>query len=198
MLMNFNSTLKIDLIPIPNLPLPTPMRESVQPMRIPRVPLWRRTAAWALDFLGAWIFTSFATGTFQAILFVLFWLFSRVLVVTRTQGQSLGRWAFDMRVISTRMNRTPGLIELTKRESVLGLESMLVMLALTTINPTNGGGILLLLPIAFDFGFALSDPQELPTLHDRWAATVVVASRRGYSLDLKIKRLLAQGSRRMR
>ncbi len=174
------------------------MREPVERVRIPRVPLWRRSAAWAIDFIGVWILTSFSRGSLQAVLFLVFWLMCRVLVVNRTQGQSLGRWALDMRVIGTRFNRTPGLLDLAKREAILGFESMLVMLAITSINPTNGGGILLLLPIAVDFGFAFSDPRELPTLHDRLANTVVVASRRGYSLDLKIKRLLAQANRRMK
>jgi len=174
------------------------MRESTEPVRIPRVPLWRRSAAWAIDFIGVWILTSFSTGGLQAVLFLVFWMMCRVLVVTRTQGQSLGRWAFDMRVVGTRFNRTPGLLELAKREGMLGVESMLVMMAITSINPTNGGGILLLLPLAVDFGFALSDARELPTLHDRLASTVVVASRRGYSLDLKIKRLVAQANRRMK
>ncbi len=174
------------------------MRESDERVRIPRVPLWRRSAAWAIDFMCVWVLTSFSRGSLQAVLFLVFWLMCRVLVVTRTQGQSLGRWAFDMRVIGTRFNRTPSLLDLAKRETILGVESVLVMVALTTINPTNGGGILFLLPLAIDFGFAFSDPRELPTLHDRLASTVVVASRRGYSLDLKIKRLLAQANRRMK
>jgi hypothetical protein len=52
--------------------------------------------------------------------------------------------------------------------------------------------MLLLLPLAIDCSVANFDPQLQQAFHDRIAGTMVVATRRGYSLDLKVKRWVAQ------
>ncbi|WP_204368416.1 RDD family protein [Neosynechococcus sphagnicola] len=129
---------------------------------------------------------------------MLVWLIARVLVTYQNQGQSLGRWALDMKVVETRYGRGPGLLELAKREGIAGLGALLVVLGLTNLSPTNAGVMLLVLPLVIDCLPAWVDPLQRQALHDRVAGTLVVASRRGYSLDLKLKKMVAEVSRRMK
>jgi hypothetical protein len=49
-----------------------------------------------------------------------------------------------------------------------------------------------------DCGLALLDTQRQQAGHDRLARTLIVESRRGYSLDLKLKKLFAQVQRRVK
>jgi hypothetical protein len=62
----------------------------------------------------------------------------------------------------------------------------------------NPAAVVLLLPLIIDGGAALSDTQMRQAFHDRFFNTVIVSSRRGYSLDIKIKRLVEKLSRNMR
>jgi uncharacterized RDD family membrane protein YckC len=123
------------------------------------------------------------------------------LVVYNNQGQSLGRWAFDLKILEVIhgeiTGRIPTLRSLFKREAIIGFGTLLVSIALSNIraNPT---AILLLLPLAIDCGAALSDKRMQQALHDRYAGTFIVSSRRGYSLDIKIKRLLEKMRRSVR
>jgi len=52
--------------------------------------------------------------------------------------------------------------------------------------------------LAIDCGAALSDTQLRQALHDRYAKTFLVSSRRGYSLDIKVKRLVESLRRNVR
>lgn len=80
---------------------------------------------------------------------MIFWLILRVLVPYNNQGQSLGRWAFDLKVLEVEdgeiVGRIPDLLSLVKREAIIGLGALLVSIALSNIraNPT---AILLVLP----------------------------------------------------
>jgi uncharacterized RDD family membrane protein YckC len=96
----------------------------------------RRTAAFAIDWAVAWLL-SFPFGSTgagvpvaQGVIFLLVWLLSRIYVPYQNQGQTLGRWALDMRVIERRSSRVPGLFELVKRESVTGVGALLVVMTL--------------------------------------------------------------------
>ncbi len=171
--------------------------------RLPRVKIWRRGAAFCIDLFGAWLisvlFAARAGLIVESILFFVIWLVLRVALVSKNQGQSLGRWCLDMRVAETRKGRVPDLQALLKREGSLGLCALLAVLSFS--NPTliwNGGFLPLFIPLAIDVGVAVADSRYRQALHDRLGQTVVVQTRRGYSLDLKIKKLLAEVSLRVK
>ncbi|MBC1238378.1 RDD family protein [Nostoc sp. 2RC] len=173
--------------------------ERVRQKHYPKADIGRRGMALGLDFVVVWLTSSLlGSGNVgiqfaQILVFVLFWLILRVLVAYNNQGQSLGRWAFDLKVLEVKdgevIGRIPDLQALLKRETIIGLGALLVSIALSNIraNPT---AILLVFPLAIDCGTALSDAQMRQALHDRLCGTFIVSSRRGYSLDIKIKKLV--------
>ncbi|BAZ10441.1 RDD domain-containing protein [Calothrix sp. NIES-4071] len=169
----------------------------------PKAGYARRAMALGIDFLGAWLVSSpFGNSdpgiqVVQILVFVLAWLILRVVVVYNNKGQSLGRFCFDLKVLELGKPIIPELLSLFKREAIIGLGALLVSIALGNIirNPT---AILLVIPLAIDCGTAFSDTQWQQALHDRYASTMVVSSRRGYSLDLKLKRLVEKARRNVR
>lgn len=166
--------------------------------RIPKVPFDRRTAAFALDFGSLAILSSFSGGSLYIPVFLLLWLGMRVLVAGNNRGQSLGRWAFDIRVAELRYGATPGLLDLAKREAMTGFGAVLMLVGLANLSPTNGWILILPLPLLVDCGVAFADPEFRQAFHDQIARTIVVESRRGYSLDIKVKKLIAEAQRRMK
>ncbi|WP_066383816.1 MULTISPECIES: RDD family protein [unclassified Anabaena] len=181
--------------------------ERIPQQHYPKAEINRRGMALGLDFLVVWLVSSLL-GSYQVgiqfmqiLVFIFGWLVLRVLVVYNNQGQSLGRWAFDLKVLAVEggevVGRIPQLPALLKREAIIGFGAILVSVALGNIraNPT---AILLVIPLAIDCGAALSDTQMRQALHDRYAGTFIVSSRRGYSLDLKIKRLVETLRRNVR
>jgi hypothetical protein len=91
-------------------------------------------------------------------------------------------------VINLRLRRLPGILELSKREGILGGASYLAMLGLN-VNFRNGITFLLLVaPLAADCALAIAEDGLNQAFHDRIAGTVVLSSKRGFSLDLRIKR----------
>ncbi len=177
--------------------------ERIPPKQYPKVEFVRRSMAFGIDFLIVWLVSSLlgsnALGIqfLQILIFVIGWLVLRVLVVYNNQGQSLGRYALDMRVLDVEQRKIPDLQTLLKRESIVGLGALLLSIALSNIirNPT---AILLVLPLAIDCGAAVSDTQLRQAWHDRYVRTIIVSSRRGYSLDLKVKRLVENVRRNVR
>jgi uncharacterized RDD family membrane protein YckC len=181
--------------------------ERVPQKHYPKADIGRRGMALGLDFLGAWLISSLLGSNsvgiqvLQILVFIFCWLILRVVVVYNNQGQSLGRWAFDMKVLEVEdeqvVGRIPQLQSLLKREAIIGFGAILVSIALGNIiaNPT---AILLIIPLAIDCGAAFSDTQMQQALHDRYSGTFVVSSRRGYSLDLKVKRLVENLQRSVR
>lgn len=173
---------------------------SIEPVhaRFPKVPIERRTAAFAIDFLGVWLASSLVVGLwFKGLVFIILWLVLRVFVVSSNQGQSLGRWALDMKVLDAKYAKIPSLSALAKREGMLGGLALLAMIGLT-IGLTNPISLLLLIaPLAGDCGLALSDPEAQQAFHDRIATTLIIQTRRGFSLDIRLKRLVAQVRRNM-
>jgi uncharacterized RDD family membrane protein YckC len=174
---------------------------SIEPVytRFPKVPIERRAAAFAIDFVGVWLVTSLVAGLlFQMLVFMLLWLGLRVLVVSSNQGQTLGRWALDMKVLDAKSSRIPGLLTLAKREGILGGCSLLAMVGLT-IGLTQPMSLLLLTaPLAASCGVALGDSDTRQAFHDRIANTIVIQTRRGFSLDIRLKKLFAQVRHRMK
>ena len=137
--------------------------------RFPKVPLERRAYAFLFDFVLIWILSSFSAGFSQAIVFFGCWFGLRVVLVERNQGQSLGSLAFDMNVIDLRLRRVPGIVELSKREGILGTASLLAMWGLN-INFMNAiSMILLIAPLIFNCGMAIGDEAFNQAFHDRLA-----------------------------
>ncbi|MBD2357699.1 RDD family protein [Tolypothrix sp. FACHB-123] len=173
----------------------------------PKAEIGRRGMALGLDFLGAWLLSSLLRNNnsgiqfIQILVFVIAWLILRVLVAYNNQGQSPGRWAFDLKVLEVEqgqiVGRIPQLLALVKRETITGVGALLISIALGNIS-TNPTAILLVLPLAIDCGAAFYDRQLHQALHDRYARTTIVSSRRGYSLDIKIKRLVENIQRNVR
>lgn len=168
--------------------------------RFPKVPIERRVAAFAIDFVGVWLVSSFfaITVLFQMLVFILLWLALRVVLVSRNQGQSLGRWALDIKVLDAKYPKVPSLGTLAKREGILGGFALLAMLGLS-IGLANGLSMLLLItPLAANCGVAFADAEAQQAFHDRIAKTIVIQTRRGFSLDLRLQRLFAKVKRRVK
>lgn len=177
------------------------MSSDLAPLPYPRVPTWRRSAALGVDFALVWLLCAVisAKGLVLFVLFALSWFACRVFVVYKNQGQSLGRWVFDIRVLDPQFNRTPNVLELTKREATIGLALFFALLGLNSLASGNAGVSLFIIPILIDGGAVLFDTSRYPqTVHDRLSQTIVVGSRRGYSLDIKIRRLIDKVKREMK
>ncbi|MEB3174337.1 MAG: RDD family protein [Cyanobacteriota bacterium] len=162
----------------------------LEPSSFPKAPLERRAYAFLLDFTAVWIFSSLATGFLQAVVFLALWWGLRVVAVQANQGQSLGTWAFDLKVMDLQLRRLPTVLKLSQREGLVGAAAYLAMVGLN-INFLNAvSALLLVAPLAADCGLALGDETFQQALHDRVAGTVVIRTKRGFSLDLRLKRLV--------
>lgn len=172
-------------------------RDELTYRRFPKVPIERRMGAFVIDFLVVCFLSSFFGIGVRWLIFLMIWLLLRVIVVDRNQGQSLGRYALDMKVIDSRYNRLPDLIALGKREGLLGFGSMLASLGL--YNFSNGLLLLFLLtPLLVDCIPAFFDEDLERAFHDRLAETMIVQTPRGFSLDLRLKKIFAEIQRNMR
>ncbi|MGB5594509.1 MAG: RDD family protein [Crocosphaera sp.] len=157
--------------------------------RFPKVPLDRRAYAFLLDFVTVWFLSSFFQGFIKDIVFIVVWLILRIIIVEKNKGQSLGSWSFDLKVIDIRFLRVSGLKELTKREAILGFAALLAMIGLN-INFKNGLSMLIFItPLIIDCGIALGDEEYNQAFHDKIGNTIVVQTKRGFSLDLRLKKL---------
>ncbi len=122
----------------------------------------------------------------QIFVFILTWMILRVLIVYNNQGQSLGRWAFNLKLIEVDhgqiVSRIPEVQALLQCEGIICFGCFLGSIFLRNIiaNPT---AILLVLPLGIDCGAAFSETQMRQAFHDRYAKTMIVSSQRGYSLD---------------
>ena len=166
----------------------------IEPSRrtIPKVPLDRRAYAFLIDYVVVWLITSlFAGGNLflQFVVFAVAWLIMRVFVVAANQGQSLGRWSLDLKVMDTRFKRLPSVLNLAKREGILGFTAFLAMIGLnvTFINPF--ATLILICPLLGECSMALMDEEFNQAGHDRLAETVIIPTRRGFSLDIRCRRL---------
>lgn len=166
------------------------LEEENAPYRqYPKVPIERRAYAFLLDFVAVWLISSFFRGFIQAFVFMVAWFAIRVVLVEKNKGQSLGRWAYDMRILDLRFNATPTLVNLTKREGMIGICALLAMLGLN-INFRNPLSMLLLVtPLFIDCVSALGDEELNQAFHDRWSNTIIIQARRGFSLDIRTRKL---------
>lgn len=178
----------------------SPLSDEPVVQRLPRAPIGLRVLAAGIDFLLAWMLSIVGASNQgglqvgQLFAFGVAWYLLRIAVVVKNQGQSPGHWALDMKVLMVQSNRLPGLQELLKRETVVGLGGVFLLIGLHTLGL---GAVVMAVPLMIDGGAALADPIERQTLHDQWAQTVVIYCQRGFSLDLKIRNLISQSRQRM-
>lgn len=165
------------------------MSREPLPRRYPRVPIQRRIYAFLLDFVTAW-FVSALVGValLQFVVFVIAWWGLRVFAVSRFKGQSLGRWAFDIQIIDGRRGQLPDVEILTKREGAISIIAFLGLVGLQYGFPNFLTIAILGAPLIADLVVAIGDEENQQAVHDRFFQTVIVPSRRGYSLDLRIRR----------
>ena len=171
--------------------------EKITYRRFPIVPIERRMGAFAIDFIVVLFISSFFGKAGGWLVFLLGWSIMRIVVVDRNQGQSLGYYAMDMKVLDYRYSRVPDLVTLAKREGILGFAAMLASFGLQNF----GNGLLLLFlatPLLVDCLLALFDEELDRAFHDRVANTIVIQTQRGFSLDLRLKKLLVTIQRNMR
>ncbi len=176
------------------------MSDDIIP-QLPKAPLSRRAAAFSIDVGVVWFLSAIISNNwFTFILFfVVLWIAIRVLMVYKNQGQSIGHFALDMKVLDTRYQRTPGILELSKREGILALAGSLAMLGMSNLTSGNAAVLLLIMPLFLDFTVALVDIERYQqAFHDRISQTIVVGTMRGYSLDIKLRWLLDEAKRYMR
>ena len=161
--------------------------------RAPKIPLGRRGWAFAVDVFSTWFLSALLGGTSWAgaISFWVAWFGFRVIFPLRNRGQSPGRWAFDLKLIDERYRGIPSFAELCRREAIAGFGAWLAVTGLVNLSPVNGAYLLLLVPLGIDCGIAFADPTDQLAFHDRASGTEIVGSRRGYSLDLKVKKWIA-------
>lgn len=171
--------------------------EIYRPRRYTQVPIDRRVGAFVIDFAATAI-VSLGAGSAYVVMFLLLWFALRVVVVTVNRGQSLGRWAMDIKVVDPKHRRVPGLLELFQREAVTGFAGLLIIVGLANFNAANAWVLVTPIPLLADCSLAFGDPEYRQAFHDRLVGTMMVQTRRGYSLDLKLRKLVAQAQQRVK
>ncbi|HIK38760.1 MAG: RDD family protein [Geminocystis sp.] len=165
-----------------------------QEVKYRRAPnLERRFYAFLIDYITVWLFSSLVRNIFlEFIVFVFLWFILRVIVVSVNKGQSLGRWAMDLKIMDARFQRIPPAHILAKREAIIAFISFLAMVGLKINFHDFLLMLLLLVPVILDGIGVLIDEEGKRAFHDRFCDTIVVPTQRGISLDLKIKKLWRQ------
>ena len=155
----------------------------------PKAPLERRTYAFLIDFVLVWLFSSLVKNILvELLIFTVLWLILRVIVVDRNKGQSLGRWALDLKIVDQNLNRLPDLFTLTKREGLICLGAFLAMIGLKINFRDFLLMFLLAMPLIIDGFTALTDDEYNRAFHDRFTGTMIIQTKRGFSLDLRVKK----------
>lgn len=169
--------------------------------QLPRAPLARRVAAFCIDTGAIWLLSALLSNNWflATLFFIAFWLVIRVLLVAKNQGQSLGRWALNLKVWDARYQRTPGIVELSKREGLLAVAAVLAVRGVSGLTSGNAAVLLLFLPLFLDWVVALVDTERYQqAFHDQVSKTLVIGAMRGYSLDLKLRWLIDKARSYMR
>ena len=150
----------------------------------------KRAGAFAIDFgigLGASYFAQGVASMFGAgpetVALMGYGAFFGTWLVNRaygqsTTGQSVGKWALNIKTVDTQTDEPPSLIRSVARE---GVSSLLIA--------TEALGV----PLVADSLFAVFDKDKRQSLHDRAARTQVVNCEEGYQLDAKLSEFLEEG-----
>ncbi|AFY70525.1 RDD domain containing protein [Thalassoporum mexicanum PCC 7367] len=160
----------------------------------------QRTAASGIDIVVCLMLSSLlealvgidVVSSGGELIFCFVWLFGRVLVPTRTQGQSIGRWAMNLRVVDVEFGKTANVIALARREATI-LIAMLIWIA--SLDSLTGAVILALVPVVVDIAPAFVDIDRRQALHDRIGGTIVINSRKGFELERKLLGFFGQANK---
>lgn len=159
--------------------------------RLPLASLSARIGGFVIDFLACYLLAQLVRellgwGGWVQLLFVPIWLGDRVLF----NGQSLGRWAMSLRVVNVNYGKPTGTLLLLRREALI-LGFLLVL-----INSLDQNGMITSLtlfaplPLIADLVFAAADTLKRQTIHDRLGESIVIFTRKGLQLDLKLTKWL--------
>ncbi|MGF1489812.1 MAG: RDD family protein [Prochloraceae cyanobacterium] len=165
----------------------------------PKVPIKRRAGAFLIDLLVVWFLSAIVgNGFLQFLLFMGFWWVLRVVVTDKNQGQSLGNWCLDIKVIDLRYARVPDLLTLSKREGIAGFAAYLATCGLSLIFNNAISTVILILPLLANFLVAVGDNEYSQAFHERVTETISIPCDRGFSLDLRLLDLLDEIKDKMR
>lgn len=165
----------------------------------PKVPIKRRAGAFGIDLLAVWFLSAIVgKGLVQFLLFMGFWWVLRVVVADKNQGQSLGNWSLDIKVIDLRYSKVPDLLTLSKREAIAGMAAYLATCGLSLILNNGISTVILILPLLANFLVAVGDNEYSQAFHERVTETITIGCDRGFSLDLRLLDLLDEIKDKMR
>lgn len=157
--------------------------------RQPKAPIERRTWAFVTDFILIWLFSSLSQNLLiELLIFSLLWFILRAIIVYQNKGQSLGRWLFDLKIIDQKSNRLPDLLTLVKREGIVCIGAFIAMIGLKINFRDFLLMLLFLVPLLIDLFTALTDDEYNRSFHDRFTNTLIIQTKRGFSLDLRLKK----------
>ncbi len=155
----------------------------------------QRIFATTIDFFGCSFVGQFIEAFFniqgglRLVVFTLVWGFARIFFASGNQSQSPGHYALSLKIVDMSNGRPVGAIELAKREGVIFVPLFFVLLSVQNFNYQSALPLFVSLPLVVDIAFAFADSRKRQALHDRFAKTIVVMSRRGLQLDQKIGNL---------
>jgi uncharacterized RDD family membrane protein YckC len=164
--------------------------------RLPLASLPTRLGAFIIDFLACFLLAQLVRellglsgGFWLQTFFIPIWLSDRALA----NGQSLGRWAMSLKVVNMNFGKTTGTLALLKREGLILTFLLLVISSLDSNGTITSLTIFAPIPLIVELVFASADTLKRQTIHDRLSESIVVFTRRGLQLDLKLSKWFSFG-----
>ncbi|MCS6959374.1 MAG: RDD family protein [Pseudanabaenaceae cyanobacterium SKYGB_i_bin29] len=155
----------------------------------------QRIFAFAIDFFAVSFVAQFIEAFFniqggaRLLVFTMVWGFNRVFFASGNQSQSWGHFALSLKVVDMYNGRPVGAIELARREGVIFVPLFFLVLSLQSFNYQSALPLFLSLPLVVDIAFAFADNTKKQALHDRFAQTIVILTKRGLALDQRLANL---------
>ncbi len=164
--------------------------------RLPLASLPTRLGAFVIDFLACFLLAQLirellglSGGFWLQSLFIPIWLSDRALV----NGQSLGRWAMSLKVVNMNFGKPTGTLALLKREGLILTFLLLLINSLDDKGMITSLTIFAPIPLIVELVFASADTEKRQTIHDRLSESIVVFTRKGLQLDLKLSKWFGFG-----
>ncbi|MDX1978606.1 MAG: RDD family protein [Pseudanabaenaceae cyanobacterium bins.68] len=159
--------------------------------RLPLASLSARIGGFVIDFFACYLLALLLKellgwGIGAQFLFVPVWLSDRVLF----NGQSLGRWAMSLRVVNLNYGKPTGALLLLRRESLILVFLLLLLNSLDQNGMITSLTLFAPLPLVADLVFAAADTLKRQSVHDRLGESIVIFTRKGWQLDLKLTKWL--------
>ena len=163
--------------------------------RYPLATINQRLGALIVDFLSCWfiseltlsLFSITSSSPLRLVTFLVTWFVFRVLITSRGQGQSFGRWLMSIRVIDAEYGKTAGIGAFFKREIFVSVCSLFLIQTITSTLI-----VFAWIPFAADAAFAIVDNEKRQAFHDRISSTISIQTRKGFAIDQKLGKLFNQ------